>query len=159
MSSTIVFVRHAHRDKPIPDDNNGLSPKGFEQTEDLVKAYKQGEIPPSKIFWSSPKIRCQQTLKPICDEASGTYKVEPLLDERLADEKSASYNGRIAKFIEKAIAEHAETIYLCSHGDILPEAIEYLTDHFVEVKKGQAVVLVQDKAKNKWRITKTFPKA
>jgi broad specificity phosphatase PhoE len=70
----IVFLRHAHRDKPIPDKDNGLSDKGRKQVEDLLKDFKKGKIPKARIFWSSPKIRCQETLEPL-SEVNGA---EPL---------------------------------------------------------------------------------
>jgi broad specificity phosphatase PhoE len=137
-SYSIVFVRHGHRDKPHPDGDNGLSPKGLAQVEDLKKDYKKDRLPPSTHFWSSPKKRCTETLKPLSELAKGDFKIEKLLDEQQRSESSEKFQERIGTLIRKAMLI-GETIYLCSHGDVIPEAIDLLTGKSIDISKGQAI--------------------
>jgi len=134
----LVFIRHAHRDKPIPDADNGLSQKGREQVEDLVKDYKKEHLPPSQVFWSSPKKRCIETLKPITEQAKARLHIEKLLDEQQGAEGSQKFQERIEALIEKAQTEET-TVYLCSHGDLIPEALDMLTGKFIDISKGEAI--------------------
>jgi broad specificity phosphatase PhoE len=136
--NSLVFVRHGHRDKPTPDVDNGISPKGLTQVEDLLKDFKKGRLPQSKIFWSSPKKRCVETLGPVAKLAGAPLKVEKLLDEQSSTESTLEFNKRIMELIKKA-TETGEVVYLCSHGDFIPQAIDFLTGKFVDVSKGQAI--------------------
>jgi len=137
----IVFVRHAHRDKPFPDQDNGLSEKGLGQVKQLVNDYKRKDLPEGKHFWTSPKKRCVETLEPISHEAKISLKIEKLLDEQQSSEAPKDFSKRIENLMKKAVAV-GETIYLCSHGDVIPEAIDFLTGRHVDVAKGEAIQLV-----------------
>lgn len=134
----MVFVRHGHREKLGAD--NGLSPKGFTQVEDLLRNFKKGRLPESKNFWSSPKKRCVETLEPLAKLAGATLKVEKLLDEQGAGESTLQFNKRIMELLKKA-TETGEPVYLCSHGDLIPEAIDFLSGKVVDISKGQAIQL------------------
>jgi broad specificity phosphatase PhoE len=148
-NTQIVFVRHGHRDKPMPDADNGLSEKGRNQVEDLVKEFKKGTLPKSRFFWTSPKKRCAETLKPLSDEAKAPLVIDELLDEQKSGESQTAFQRRIEKLIEKAEKLDA-AVYLCSHGDLIPEAIELLAGKNVDVSKGQAIVL--EKVNGKWKL-------
>ena len=145
----IVFVRHGHRDKPVPDADNGLSEKGRGQVEDLLKAFKKGQLPLSQNFWTSPKKRCVQTLQPLSDMANSPLIIENLLDEQKSGETQKAFQNRIEELLEKA-EKLGETVYLCSHGDLIPEAIELMSGRSVDVSKGQALILKQEKGQ--WKL-------
>jgi broad specificity phosphatase PhoE len=142
-TGTLVFVRHAHRDKPVPDQDNGLSSKGQEQVKDLINAFKKGKLPNASHFWTSPKKRCAETLGPLAETAKANLLIEDLLDEQKRSEDSKQFQKRIEKLLEKAKALH-DVVYLCSHGDLIPEAIDLLTGTHVDLYKGEAVIVEND---------------
>ncbi len=148
-TSKIVFVRHGHRDKPVPDADNGLSSKGQSQVDDLVKALKSGALPQSEYFWTSPKKRCVETLGPLSKAAQCPLQIEPLLDEQHAGENMLRFQERLERLLEKAEKLNS-VIYCCSHGDVIPEAIELLTGRSVDISKGQAIIV--ENQDGKWTL-------
>jgi broad specificity phosphatase PhoE len=146
---SIIFVRHGHRDKPVPDADNGLSPKGRKQVEELVTKYEEGKLPKAKLFWTSPKIRCQETVRSLSEVALSHLVVEKLLDEQGPNESRGEFSQRIAKLLKK-VSEVKQNIYLCSHGDVIPEAIDALTGHQVDLSKGQVAIITNDDG---WTLT------
>jgi broad specificity phosphatase PhoE len=149
-STKIVVVRHAHRHKLEPDEDNGISEKGEEQVKELVESFRQGRLPLAKEFWSSPKKRCVQTLEPMAAVALQKVKIEKLLDEQSHKESSREFGGRIASLVEK-LQKASETLYISSHGDVIPEMINEMTGYHVDLRKGQAIVLV--KRNNRWELS------
>ena len=139
----LVFVRHAHRDVSDRTRDNGLSENGREPVEDLIDDLESGVLPESKLFWSSPKLRCQETLKPMCDWSEGEFKIEPLLDEHQPHESQKQFHDRIESLLERAKSTN-QTIYLCSHGDLIPIAVESLVGIQVDLGKGEAIILQND---------------
>lgn len=137
---TIVFIRHAHRDTSERDIDNGISTKGRDQVKKLIKRYESGKLPPGEVFWTSPKKRCLETLTPVASRAAKVAVVEALLDEQSENEDRQDFSKRITELIEKVSKEN-QTVYLCSHGDFIPLAIEMLSGNSVDVSKGEAVVL------------------
>ena len=150
ITKQIVFIRHGHRHKNIPDEDNGLSDKGRSQVDDILTAYRKGTLPKASQFWSSPKLRCQETLKPLTDLALSPMKIVKLLDEQLPSESESQFAKRISELVEKIVSSK-ETVYLCSHGDVIPLAIDEMTGKSVELSKGQAVVLEFEDGK--WTLT------
>lgn len=145
----IVFVRHAHRHKLQTEEDNGLSEKGANQVARLVQLYKEGELPSGHVFWTSPKKRCKETLKPLALQAEASLTIEDLLDEQRSDETSKDFQKRIEKLMKK-VSTLDETIYLCSHGDLIPEAINFLSGTSVDLSKGEAVIMTEDDGH--WRL-------
>ncbi len=135
----IVFVRHAHRDTADKSQDNGLSSKGKEQTSELLKQYEDGELPPGDVFMTSPKRRCIETIEPLSQRAGSILIIEPSLDEQKSGESEGIFAKRIEKFL-KENQEDPRTHYLCSHGDVIPQAIDELTGNFTNIGKGQALV-------------------
>jgi broad specificity phosphatase PhoE len=140
MDKTIVVVRHAHRDTTDRSADNGLSPKGHEQVKHLVERYKKGDLPKGSHFWTSPKLRCKETLKPLADAASLPLKIEDFLDEQKEGEASKDFSRRVGLLAEK-LNSTSETTYISSHGDLIPELIQQITGYWVDLKKAQAVIL------------------
>lgn len=138
----IVFVRHAHRDTYDKSEDNGLSSKGREQVENLVTQFKNSKLPKARLFWSSPKLRCQETLQPLANLNDSQMIIEPLLDEQTSEESHKDFMKRV-KQLAKKISALSETIYVCSHGDVLPELVDELTSWYVELRKSQAIVAVE----------------
>ncbi|MDZ4677502.1 MAG: phosphoglycerate mutase family protein [Oligoflexia bacterium] len=142
MVKTIVVLRHAHRDTTLRSTDNGLSPKGREQVQKLIQTYKKGELPKGVQFWSSPKIRCQETIEPLCQSHDIKLKIEPLLNEQTDTESSKEFNKRIDVLAQK-VKSVDDTLYVCSHGDVIPELIQNLTGYSVDLRKAQAAVLLK----------------
>ncbi len=146
----LVFVRHAHRDISDRSLDNGLSEKGHEQVEDLLGDLDNGSLPQAKVFWSSPKKRCQETLKPLSEAEEGQYSVEPLLDEQAPHENQKQFIERLGVLVKK-LSQQKETTYLCSHGDVIPEVIFLLVGLHLDLGKGEAVIVSRDND-GKWEV-------
>jgi 8-oxo-dGTP diphosphatase len=134
----IYFVRHAKagsRSAWIGDDRDRpLVDNGWEQAREL--ATRLSALHPS-VLWSSPYLRCQQTLQPL-GELCG---LDVVVDSRLEEESP----------LEKSLAildDAPDNAVLCSHGDVIPDAVNGLIRRGMEVgdipralKKGSVFVL------------------
>ncbi len=134
----IYFVRHAKagsRSAWIGDDRDRpLVDNGWEQARAL--ATRLSALNPS-VLWSSPYLRCQQTLQPL-GELCG---LEVVVDSRLEEESP----------LEKSLAildDAPDNAVLCSHGDVIPDAVNGLIRRGMDVadipralKKGSVFVL------------------
>ena len=134
----IYFVRHAKagsRSAWIGDDRDRpLVDNGWEQAREL--ATRLSVLNPS-VLWSSPYLRCQQTLQPL-GELCG---LDVVVDARLEEESPLE--------ISLAILDDApDNAVLCSHGDVIPDAVNGLIRRGMDVgeipralKKGSVFVL------------------
>ena len=134
----IYFVRHAKagsRSAWIGDDRDRpLVDNGWEQAREL--ATRLSVVNPS-VLWSSPYLRCQQTLQPL-GELCG---LDVVVDSRLEEESP----------LEKSLAildDAPDNAVLCSHGDVIPDAVNGLIRRGMDVgeipralKKGSVFVL------------------
>ena len=121
------LVRHAHagdRTRFDGDDlERPLSEKGHEQAERLVAHFADLPI---RGVWSSIAVRCQQTVYPLA--VAHELVVEPI---RLLTE-----GARPIELLE-ALREEANgegDLVLCSHGDLIPDALNRL------LREGMSVV-------------------
>jgi broad specificity phosphatase PhoE len=142
----IVFIRHAHRDTAQREDDNGLSSKGLEQVDKLKKKYRENKLPKGLIFLTSPKKRCVETLGPVAELANGKLKTVESLDEQSSNENISDLQLRIENFISdiSLLIPASHALYICSHGDVIPLAIEILTGKVIDIEKGRAVILTLD---------------
>jgi broad specificity phosphatase PhoE len=160
MKSTIVFIRHAHRDTSDKNRDNGLTDKGRRQVDELVGLFRSGKLPPAKTFWTSPKLRCQETLEPLAKASKTAAVIENLLDERHDDEAAIDFAKRLDRLVEKAhksLTQMGEdgVLYLCSHGDVIPYAMNLFTSHEVDLSKGEAIIITTEdvlRPELRWRI-------
>jgi 8-oxo-dGTP diphosphatase len=113
---TIFLVRHAKAGSRSSwdgdDTKRPLTSAGWEQAHRL--ADRLAEHAPTALL-SSPYLRCVETLEPLATRLD----LEIVLDDRLAEE---------TPFEDVLPLLHAvpEGAVLCSHGDIIPEAIAAL---------------------------------
>ena len=119
----IYLVRHAKagsrsawteddRDRPLVDN-------GWEQANAL--AARLSALNPS-VLWSSPYLRCQQTLQPL-GELCG---LDVVVDSRLEEDSP----------LEKSLAvldDAPDNAVLCSHGDVIPDAVNGLIRRGMDV--------------------------
>ena len=116
--STFYFVRHAKagsRSHWTGDDRKRpLSNKGVKQAEELVTIFANYDI---AAVYSSPYLRCMQTVEPIARAHKLKVQAEPGLAEGRGLE--AAY-----RFFEDP---KLDEVVLCTHGDIVWELVEDLT--------------------------------
>ncbi|MEE8601838.1 phosphoglycerate mutase family protein [Euzebya tangerina] len=140
MKTTIELVRHAKahsRDRwwGRPDRERPLTDTGMDQARALAAALPDSGPPIAKLF-SSPWVRCTQTLDPLAD-AMGVHVVDaeelgevvnlPVHDGGDAWVTSAWLGGRAVSFIDQLVASYGEKrVVCCSHGDVIPALVAVL---------------------------------
>ena len=120
--ATFHVVRHAKagsRSHWTGDDRaRPLSKKGHEQAEALVENF--ADLPVGAIF-SSPYLRCVQTLEPLARRRGLEVRKSPELAE------GSGLHGAYSFFANPDL-DHA---VLCTHGDVIWELVEDLTNRRV----------------------------
>jgi phosphohistidine phosphatase SixA len=115
--STFYFVRHAKagsRSHWTGDDRKRpLSKKGVQQAQELVTTFATYDI---TAVYSSPFLRCMQTVEPIARAHKLKVQPEPGLAEGRGLEAAYQF------FNDPKLDE----IVLCTHGDIVWELVEDL---------------------------------
>lgn len=113
---TVYLVRHAKagsRDRWEGDDIvRPLSNKGREQAR-LVAEGLAGEV--VTALYSSPYVRCVQTLEPL----GALLDLEVVPEPRLAEETPFER-------VLELLAEVPDGAVLCSHGDVIPDTMAAL---------------------------------
>ena len=109
---TLLFVRHAvalrRRDWTKPDDLRPLSPRGYQQADELPGTLARFEV--ARIL-SSPSTRCLETVGPLA------ARLGLPVEER--DELAEGAGTAALKLLDGLEG----TTVLCSHGDVLPELL------------------------------------
>lgn len=120
---SIFVVRHAkagsRRDWDGDDTERPLSKGGRRQAEALSVRLGRESV---TGLWSSPYVRCVQTLEPL-GQASG---LEVVAEPRLAE-------GTPPPDVLALLRELPDGAVLCSHGDVIPELIDSLVRRGAEV--------------------------
>ncbi|HET7465846.1 MAG TPA: phosphoglycerate mutase family protein [Candidatus Dormibacteraeota bacterium] len=116
--ATFYFVRHAKagsRSHWTGDDRKRpLSKKGERQAQDLVTTFANYDL---TAVYSSPYLRCMQTVEPLARAHRLKVQAEPGLAEGRGLEAAYRF------FADPKLDE----VVLCTHGDIVWELIEDLT--------------------------------
>lgn len=118
---TLYLVRHAHAGSRAgwngaDDRERPLSDKGHAQARHFASEVAGASI---RKLWSSPAIRCVQTLEPLADALDADVKVAPELAE------GADPDAAIAFLVAHARHDTA----FCSHGDLIPKVIRRLASN------------------------------
>lgn len=112
----IHLVRHAHagsrRNWPRADEERPLSRRGEAQAAIVSRQLAGDGI---DTLWSSPYVRCVQTLEPLAEEAGLTVEVLPCLAE--------GGSGAVALDTLLGAAGAGHTVAACSHGDVIPAIV------------------------------------
>lgn len=123
----IYLVRHgkagSRRDWKGPDDERPLSKRGRRQAEGLVDLLtKHGIV---SVF-SSPSLRCVQTVEPLAQKLGLTVEARSQLCEGTAESDVAGFIGDLLP----------TTAAVCSHGDMIPIILDVLArDHGLDLPK------------------------
>jgi 8-oxo-dGTP diphosphatase len=116
---TVLLVRHAvakrRRDWTDPDRLRPLTSKGLAQAAGLV-----GLLAPYGVarIYSSPYVRCVQTVEPLAAELG--LAVEEI------DELAEGADDAAVRVVEDL---GGTTAVLCSHGDVVPAMLATLAPH------------------------------
>lgn len=136
---TLIVTRHAHRDILERTDDNGLSAKGQRQAELLSDYFLKHYSAKPDLILSSPRLRCQETLRPLSANLGIDVEIEVLLDE--ASGQNERMLNRISKFIDWMNTDAPNFVVICSHGDWIPVFFESALGSPVELgKSGIAVI-------------------
>ena len=143
-SKRLIFIRHAHRDILDRSTHNGLSEKGKHQSQllrdQLISKYSFENC----VLYSSPKLRCIETLQPLAESLNHQIHVLSTLDEKHLHETESEFKRRIQNFVDEwKKSEHALTV-ACSHGDWLPFAVYQLTATYTDFEKGEWAEIIFD---------------
>ncbi len=131
---TLILVRHAHRDKNMGSDaDNGLSAKGKTQAEAIARYFKKRFGHADPVLYSSPKLRCQETLTPLAKLTEMKIQTVGSLNE---SSSSAAIAQRVAEFERLIHAAGEPLIVACSHGDWLPFFIKTQIGADLDLAKG-----------------------
>lgn len=115
----MLLVRHAHarsrKDWSGDDRRRPLSAQGLRQADGLVAVvHRLG--PPGRVF-SSPFLRCTQTMEPLCQSLG--------VDLEEAPEVSEGERAAAISFVRR----YAGTdVAVCTHGDVIAEILVSLAD-------------------------------
>ena len=133
----IIVIRHAHagkRDRWFADDYlRPLSHKGNLQSNKFAKKLK--DIAPLLIY-SSPRLRCIETVGVLSLNSS-----QPIVESSLLDE-----GGSIKKALKFCLDKDVKTVVMCTHGDLMYQ----LSQHIKEKKFDKVSKLEVPKAGYWW---------
>lgn len=125
-SDFVYLVRHAkageRRVWEGSDVERPLSKKGWKQARSVSERLAKRGV---SSLYSSPYVRCVQTLEPL----SELIGAEIVLDERLEE-------ARPFEPVLDLLAEVDSGAVLCSHGDIIPAVLQALVRRGMEVESG-----------------------
>lgn len=117
---TLYLIRHAHagsrRAWEGDQDDRPLSDRGDDQARHLQRLLADA---PVAAVWSSPALRCTQTVAGIATLAGLEVVVEPFLAEGCDAGKAA------LRLVEQATQLKGDLV-ACSHGDLIPRAVSLL---------------------------------
>lgn len=107
----MIVVRHAHAGSKKhwsgPDELRPLSDLGCAQAVSLARRLAVDRI---EVVWSSPAVRCLQTVQPLAEERGLTVRSTPLL----------SKSGSARELLEWLHGSGQEAPWVvCSHGEVL----------------------------------------
>jgi 8-oxo-dGTP diphosphatase len=113
---SIFVVRHAkagsRRHWDGDDDERPLSNNGRRQAAALAARLATEEV---SGLWSSPSVRCVQTIEPLGKALDLEITLEPRLGEGERNEDALALLGEVP-----------DGAVLCSHGDVIPELLQAL---------------------------------
>ena len=123
-ADVIYLVRHAkageRRVWEGDDEARPLSKHGWKQSEAIAKRLADKGV---TSLYSSPYVRCMQTLEPLGERLGVDVQAERRL-----------YEGEPFEPVLELLAEVPTGAVLCSHGDIVPDVIQALARRGMEVQ-------------------------
>lgn len=133
---SLILIRHAHRDTTKKELDNGISRLGLGQAERLAKKLIKGIEGRQPLLLSSPKKRCIETLQPLARLTQTKVLTDLSLLEKMNEESLSEFSKRIKNFLKNWLESKENLTLICSHGDWLPLAMDFLIHTRVDFKKG-----------------------
>lgn len=121
----IYLFRHAQKAMDFSGDPD-LTTEGHAQASKVLDKVLKNELPQPTELWVSPKKRTHSTFRPVSQHFGLPMQINEALLEQQGDENLSDFRSRIEKLFARA-AEHKEgVIFLCSHYDLVVEAMSVL---------------------------------
>ena len=112
----IYLIRHAKAGSRSAwtesDSTRPLDDSGLRQSTAIAQHWDHAA--PVAVF-SSPRLRCVQTVTPLADRFGMEVQVEPDIEEDTPFERAL-----------RVVEDAADGTVFCSHGDVIPEVIDAL---------------------------------
>lgn len=128
----IHLIRHAHAGSRSAwdgdDEQRPLSSRGEGQARAVSAALVDAGI---DELWTSPSLRCRQTLVPLAEATGLEVKVVDVLDE--------GNDGPPALDALLAAAADGRTVAACSHGDVIPAVVAAATRRGAELDGSRSI--------------------
>lgn len=113
----LFLIRHAlagvRNNLDPADDRRPLDEIGLNQAQSIAASWTCGDI---EAVYSSPALRCVQTVEPLAERLGLAVQIAPELFEGTARSRSIEY---IRSFTGRSVV-------LCSHGDVIPDVLRNL---------------------------------
>ena len=137
----IYLIRHAKAGSRSAwtesDSTRPLDDSGLRQSAAIAQHWSHAA--PVAVF-SSPRLRCVQTVTPLADRFGMEVQVEPDIEEDTPFERAL-----------RVVEDAADGTVFCSHGDVIPDVIDALIRRGMNVngmsgalRKGAMFVLHRD---------------
>ncbi len=118
----LIALRHAKANLDSPDGSDAaraLAPRGRTQSAALVPSLQAWG--PLAVF-SSPAVRCLETVTPIADAIGAEIKRVPVIGQGAWEDGESSAED-IAAFVAKRLKKK-RTAVICSHSPVLPAILD-----------------------------------
>ena len=151
-NKTLVIIRHAHRNKSEGREiDNGLSAKGRKQARALAKIYSKMFKKMRPVTYSSPKLRCIETVEPIATKRNVPVQILDSLNEALT---TSELRRKINDFDAFWRANDAKLMVVSSHGDWIPAYVKKVTGAEIDLDKGGwlQIEMITDRPQLRWII-------
>ena len=129
-ASVLYVVRHGKAGSregwEPPDEERPLTRRGRRQARRLVERFQGLDV--DRIF-SSPFVRCVQTVEPLAEARGLEVETVPELAERTHLDESLAFLGSL---------EHRPTV-ICGHGTEIQELVEWLEASGATVEGGRGI--------------------
>jgi broad specificity phosphatase PhoE len=131
----VILVRHAHAgDKTHWHQDDALRPLsewGLAQAASLARSLAEDDI---SVVWSSPAVRCQQTVEPLAAERGVSVQDHLLLAK----------DAPIGALLDWVLAHRSAPWVLCTHGEVFQVLLDparssgLVSAPAIETEKGAA---------------------
>jgi phosphohistidine phosphatase SixA len=106
----VIVVRHAYASSKTnwrhDDRLRPLTDRGLAQADALVESLAEDEI---SVVWSSPAVRCRQTVEPLAVERGVSVQDHPLLAK----------DAPVDALLDWLLADPSAPWVLCTHGEVI----------------------------------------
>ena len=108
------------------DFERPLTDEGQAQAQSLVDWFAPR---PVERIWSSQALRCRQTVAPLAEARSLSVDVRDELTE-------GGRAGTLLELVRETVQSEGDSV-LCSHGDLIPEVLNYLLREGMTITGGR----------------------